>query len=72
MKASLWQRGVAHVSFPLDLQEEPAPEGHVGSGLDAHKPAGRTAAAWTPPIVGPRDATLRAASEWPGRSSSAR
>jgi thiamine pyrophosphate-dependent acetolactate synthase large subunit-like protein len=45
-KAALAKRGVAHVSFPTDLQHEDAPTGHVKRGLDKHKPAGRTTGSW--------------------------
>src|SRR5437763_15444166 len=40
MKAALWRRGVSHVCFPLDLQQEEAPKGAVAKGRDQHKAAG--------------------------------
>jgi hypothetical protein len=49
VKASLAHQGVAHISFPTDLQEKPGPGKKVQKGLDAKKPMGHVGATWTPP-----------------------
>jgi pyruvate dehydrogenase (quinone)/pyruvate oxidase len=62
-KAALGRRGVSHISFPNDLQEEPAPAGWVRKGLSGKKPTGHVAATWTRPAsVAPVEA-LDAAAE---------
>ena len=49
VKASLAHQGVAHISFPTDLQEKPGPGRKVQQGLEAKKPMGHVGATWTPP-----------------------
>ena len=62
-KASLSRRGVSHLSFPIDLQIEDAPEGYVARGLAGHKPMGHVDAAWTAPAPVPPAAAVRRAAE---------
>ncbi|MDQ3605327.1 MAG: thiamine pyrophosphate-binding protein [Gemmatimonadota bacterium] len=63
VKAALSRRGVSHISFPNDLQEEPAPQGYVRRGLAGKKPTGHVSATWTRPVpVAPVEA-LDAAAE---------
>jgi len=63
VKAALHRRGVAHISFPTDLQDEAPPPTWVRRGRASHKPAGHTSAAWTPARpVPPADALDEAAS----------
>src|SRR6266446_5839852 len=58
-RAALSERGVAHITCPVDLQEqsvkddEPSPK----------KVEGHTSDAWRPPIVVPCDADIRAAAD---------
>ena len=62
VKAALSHRGVAHLSFPTDLQNDPAPNGSVSKGKSAHKPTGHVGATWTRPApVAPADALDEAA-----------
>ena len=61
-KAALARRSVAHISFPTDLQHEPAPERWVRKGLAAHKATGHVAPTWTAPVpVAPAEALVEAA-----------
>lgn len=53
---ALNDRGVAHLTFPVDYQEA-EPNGK----LSMHKRRGFTSSRWTPPIVVPRDEELRRA-----------
>lgn len=62
-KAALWRRGVAHISFPTDLQYEPAPERWIQRGKAANKPMGHVGATWTRPLPVPPDAALESAAE---------
>ncbi|HVX42119.1 MAG TPA: thiamine pyrophosphate-dependent enzyme [Gemmatimonadaceae bacterium] len=48
VKTALARRGVAHISFPTDLQDAPPPPTWVRRGRSAHQPAGHTSAAWAP------------------------
>lgn len=48
VKAALGQRGVAHISFPTDLQHDDAPDGRVRKGKEPHKASGHVGATWTP------------------------
>ena len=62
VKAALSHRGVAHLSFPTDLQNDPAPNGSVSKGKSAHKPTGHVGATWTRPApVAPATALDEAA-----------
>ena len=61
VKTALGRRGVAHVSFPTDLQLEDAPAGYVRHGRDAHKPMGHVGATWTRPVPVAPDAAVEAA-----------
>lgn len=61
VKAALGHRGVAHISFPTDLQHVPAPEGWVARGLAATKPMGHVGATWTYPAPTPPPGALDAA-----------
>jgi len=63
VKASLHRRGVAHLSFPTDLQNEPAPATWVRRGRASHKPMGHTNAAWTAAHPLPPDDALQAAAD---------
>jgi thiamine pyrophosphate-dependent acetolactate synthase large subunit-like protein len=69
VKAALGRRGVAHISFPTDLQLDDAPEGYVRRGRDAHKPMGHVGATWTPPAAVAPDEALRAAADLLGAGS---
>ena len=61
VKTAIGRRGVAHVSFPTDLQLEDAPAGYVRHGRDAHKPMGHVGATWTRPVPVAPDAAVEAA-----------
>jgi pyruvate dehydrogenase (quinone) len=62
VKASLAHQGVAHISFPTDLQEKPGPGRQVQKGRDAKKPMGHVGATWTAPVpVAPTEALDAAA-----------
>ena len=63
VKASLHRRGVAHLSFPTDLQNEPAPPTWVRRGRASNKPMGHTNAAWTAVHPLPPDDSIQAAAE---------
>ncbi len=63
VKAALGRRGVAHICFPTDLQDEPPPPTWVRRGGAGHKAAGHTAATWVRPVpVAPDKALDEAAS----------
>lgn len=53
VKSALSQRGVAHISFPTDLQHDDAPNGKVRKGRAKHKAAGHSGAVWTTPRTTP-------------------
>src|SRR3954468_2619902 len=58
-RAALSLRGVAHISFPVDLQEQP-----VGDDEKSEKNVeGHTSHHWTPPIVVPRNEDVRLAAD---------
>jgi pyruvate dehydrogenase (quinone)/pyruvate oxidase len=58
-RAALSQRGVAHITIPVDLQEQ-----RVGDDdKSAKKVEGHTSNAWRPPIVVPLDADVKAAAD---------
>ncbi|HEY6210828.1 MAG TPA: thiamine pyrophosphate-dependent enzyme [Vicinamibacterales bacterium] len=58
-RAALSQRGVAHITCPVDLQEQT-----VSDGPPSDKNVeGHTSNAWRPPIVVPRESDLRAAAD---------
>ena len=61
VKAALGHRGVAHLSFPTDLQHEAAPNGRVRHGLASHKPAGHVGATWGQAHPVPPDDAVSAA-----------
>lgn len=63
MKAALSRRTVSHISFPLDLQTEPAPRGDVAEGRAADKPAGHVGAVWAPPVPAPSDPAIQRAAD---------
>ena len=63
VKAALARRGVTHLTFPTDLQHEPAPRGAVAKGRDAKKPMGHVGSTWTRPAAVPPDDALDAAAE---------
>src|SRR6266566_3149661 len=58
-RAALSERGVAHITCPVDLQEQTVDEDEPS----AKKVEGHTSNAWRPPIVVPRDQDLRAAAD---------
>ena len=60
-KSALWRRGVSHLSFPTDLQHEPAPERWVRRGKSGKKPMGHVGSTWTRPTPAPPPAALDAA-----------
>jgi pyruvate dehydrogenase (quinone) len=56
-RAALSWRGVAHINFPVDLQDQP-----VSADEKSEKNvAGHTSLVWTPPVVVPRKQDVRAA-----------
>jgi pyruvate dehydrogenase (quinone) len=58
-RAALSQRGVAHITIPVDLQEQ-----RVGDdGKSAKQVEGHTSNAWRSPIVVPLDADVKAAAD---------
>jgi pyruvate dehydrogenase (quinone) len=58
-RAALSHRGVAHITFPVDLQEQ-----KVGADeKSAKKVEGHTSSVWRPPIAVPCSADLRAAAD---------
>jgi pyruvate dehydrogenase (quinone)/pyruvate oxidase len=58
-RSALALRGVAHISFPVDLQDQP-----VGDDQTSEKNVpGHTSDVWRPPIVVPCERDLRAAAE---------
>lgn len=62
VKASLSRQTVSHISFPTDLQEQPAPAAYVRKGLAGKKPMGHVGATWTTPVpVAPIEALDAAA-----------
>jgi pyruvate dehydrogenase (quinone) len=63
IKTALGRRTVSHISFPNDLQEEPAPEGYVRRGLAGKKPMGHVGATWTVSAPVPPPEALDAAAE---------
>jgi pyruvate dehydrogenase (quinone)/pyruvate oxidase len=56
-RAALSDRGVAHITFPVDLQEQKLSEDEKSQ----KKVEGHTSDVWQPPIVVPREQDLRAA-----------
>ncbi|MGQ0643739.1 MAG: thiamine pyrophosphate-dependent enzyme [Gemmatimonadaceae bacterium] len=58
-RAALATKGVAHITCPVDLQEQELKEDEPSP----KKVAGHTTNAWTPPIVVPREMDLRRAAE---------
>src|SRR5436305_7288535 len=58
-RAALSARGVAHISCPVDLQEQTVAQDERSS----KKIEGHTSNVWTPPIVVPRAADVRAAAD---------
>src|SRR5207302_1490592 len=58
-RAALSQRGVAHISCPVDLQEQTIADDERSQ----KKVEGHTSNAWRPPIVIPRVEDLRAAAD---------
>src|SRR5213595_4190628 len=58
-RAALSLRGVAHISCPVDLQEQSINDDEPSQ----KKIEGHTSSAWRPPIVVPCDADIRAAAE---------
>src|SRR6266540_2397834 len=56
-RAALSQRGVAHISCPVDLQEQAVKDDKAS----AKKVEGHTSGVWRPPTVVPCDADIRAA-----------
>ena len=56
-RAALACRGVAHLTCPVDLQEQLLSQDEPSAKKVAH----HTSSAWTPPIVVPRDSDLEAA-----------
>ena len=58
VKTALSRRGVAHISFPTDLQDEPPPPAWVRRGRASHKAAGHSSAVWTPAVVQPPASAL--------------
>jgi pyruvate dehydrogenase (quinone) len=58
-RAALSWRGVAHINFPVDLQDQP-----VSADEKSEKNvAGHTSLVWTPPVVVPRKQDVRAAAD---------
>jgi pyruvate dehydrogenase (quinone) len=58
-RAALGANGVAHITCPVDLQEQ-----RVGDDERSDRNVkGKAAATWTPPIVVPRDADIRSAAQ---------
>ncbi|MGQ0563186.1 MAG: thiamine pyrophosphate-dependent enzyme [Gemmatimonadota bacterium] len=53
IKAALSKRGVAHICFPISLQEEPQPDEKVQQGRDGKKSMGHVGATWTSPAPAP-------------------
>src|SRR5262245_23762828 len=58
-RAALSLRGVAHITCPVDLQNQPVADDE----RSAKKVEGHTSAAWRPPTVVPCDADIRAAAD---------
>jgi pyruvate dehydrogenase (quinone)/pyruvate oxidase len=58
-RSALSLRGVAHITCPVDLQEQTI----EGDEPSQKKVEGHTSAAWRPPIVVPCDADIRAAAD---------
>jgi len=58
-RAALSNRGVAHITCPVDLQEQTISEG----APSAKNVEGHTSSAWRPPVVIPRESDLRAAAD---------
>jgi pyruvate dehydrogenase (quinone) len=56
-RAALSWRGVAHINFPVDLQDQPV----SADEKSAKNVAGHTSLVWTPPVVVPRKQDVRAA-----------
>src|SRR5205823_5630653 len=46
-KTALGRRGVAHLNFPLDLQQESVDEGTVSHGLGRHRAVGQSSPTWS-------------------------
>jgi pyruvate dehydrogenase (quinone) len=63
IRAALSQRGVAHLTFPVDMQEaDPDDSGYEG-GLDTARAPKIAPAMYTPPRVVPKDAELEHAAQ---------
>ena len=58
-RAALSQRGVAHITIPVDLQDQRVED----DGKSAKKVEGHTSNAWRPPIVVPLDTDVKAAAD---------
>src|SRR5438477_2160286 len=58
-RAALSRHGVAHITCPVDLQEQSVKDDHPSP----KKVEGHTSDAWRPPIVVPCDADIRAAAD---------
>src|SRR5580765_8361870 len=58
-RAALSLRGVAHITCPIDIQEQPVGDDKAS----AKKVEGHTSDAWRPPTVVPCDGDVRAAAE---------
>jgi pyruvate dehydrogenase (quinone) len=58
-RAALSWRGVAHINFPVDLQDQPV----SADEKSAKNVAGHTSLVWTPPVVVPRKQDVRAAAD---------
>jgi pyruvate dehydrogenase (quinone) len=58
-RAALSQRGVAHITFPVDLQEQDVEDDEKSS----KKIEGHTSSVWRPPIVVPCEADLQGAAD---------
>jgi pyruvate dehydrogenase (quinone) len=58
-RAALSERGVAHICFPVDLQDQAVSDDE----RSAKNTAGHTSHFWTPPIVVPRNEDVRAAAD---------
>jgi pyruvate dehydrogenase (quinone)/pyruvate oxidase len=62
VRSALSKRGVAHLTFPVDMQEADPEEAGYEGGLGTSRTP-ETAPVYTPPIVIPRDEELRKAAD---------
>jgi pyruvate dehydrogenase (quinone) len=59
VKSALGKRGVAHLTFPLDIQQEAVPDDReVGRGGARHRAVGQSSPAWSRPVIVPPDTEI--------------